>query len=461
MKTPPHDLHENLRRHGQEHVLAWWDELNPQERQNLARQLESVDLDHVMQLYQQRETKYALPAHDRIAPLPWPDATVNDEHRRRGEQAFRSGGLAFLVVAGGQGSRLGFEHPKGMFPVGPVTNKTLFQIHVEKIVALRRRFQADIPLLVMTSPATHTETEAFFQQHRNFGLPESAVSFFCQGTMPALDLLTGKLILQSKKELFLSPNGHGGTLTGLESSGLLRKLQERGVRTIYYFQVDNPLVNLADLDFIGRHSAHNAEVSSKVIAKQTPTEKLGNFVLIDGRCSMIEYSDLPEDLAQQRDEQGRLRLWAGSPAIHLFDVSFLDKVVKKKLPWHLARKKVPFLHESGQVVEPDKENALKFEMFIFDVLPLAERWTVVNTTRRDEFEPLKNAEGADSPQSVRRAISNQAADWLEQAGAVVPRDAAGSSAVPLEISPLFALDARELAEKVERGLRIDKATYLE
>ena len=451
---------EKVRRHGQEHVLAWWHELNPAERQELTRQLDSVDLDHVLQLFHQRETKYVLPARERIAPLPWPDDSSKEEYRRRGEQAFRAGHLAFLVVAGGQGSRLGFEHPKGMFPVGPVTNKCLFQIHAEKILALRRRYQAEIPLLVMTSPATHDETEAYFRQQHFFGLPESAVSFFCQGTMPAVDLETGKLILQSKKELFLSPNGHGGTLTGLESSGLLGQLRQRGIRTIYYFQVDNPLVNLADLGFIGRHTHENAEVSSKVITKQSPAEKLGNFVLIDGRCSMIEYSDLPADLGQQRDEQGRLRLWAGSPAIHLFDVGFLGKVIAQKLPWHLARKKVPFLHESGEVVEPAKENALKFEMFIFDVLPMAERWTVAITSRKDEFEPLKNAEGPESPASVRRAISNQAADWLEQAGAIVPRDDKGNAAVPLEISPLFALDALELAQKVQPGRRIDGPIYL-
>jgi UDP-N-acetylglucosamine/UDP-N-acetylgalactosamine diphosphorylase len=461
MNTLPDNLLEKLRRHNQEHVLTWWHDLDATERENLARQLSDVDLEHLTTLYRQRETKYELPARERIEPLPWPDDSELAEYRRLGEQAFRSGQLAFLIVAGGQGSRLGFEHPKGMFPIGPVTNKTLFQIHAEKILALRWRYQADIPLLVMTSPATHAETVQFFHDQKRFGLPERAVLFFCQGTMPALDLNTGKLILQSKKELFLSPNGHGGTLTGLESSGLLRYLQDEGIRTIYYFQVDNPLVNLADLAFIGRHASCDAEVSSKVIAKEAPYEKLGNFVLIDGRCSMIEYSDLPDDLAQQRDEQNRLRLWAGSPAIHLFDVRFLAQVAERKLPWHLARKKVPFLHQSGEVVEPHKENALKFEMFIFDVLPLAERWTVVSTSRRSEFEPLKNAEGRESPSSVRQAISNQAADWLEQVGVKVPRDVGGNVTVPLEISPLFALDAEELAEKVDRGLCVDKPTYLE
>jgi UDP-N-acetylglucosamine/UDP-N-acetylgalactosamine diphosphorylase len=278
--------------------------------------------------------------------------------------------------------------------------------------------------------------------------------------MPALDLATGKLLMEEKGWLFLSPNGHGGTLTALAQSGLLDELRQRGIRTIYYFQVDNPLVNLADLGFVGQHVARNAEASSKVIPKETATDKLGNFVLVDGRCTIIEYSDLPEELARQKDDQGRLRLWAGSPAIHLFDVPFLSKITQEggQIPWHVARKKVPYLDETGKHVEPQKENALKFERFVFDVLPLAERWTVVTTTRRDEFEPLKNAEGKESPLSVRQAISTQAADWLERAGAIVPRTADEHAAIPLEISPLFALDAEELAGKVTAGRRIDKPT---
>jgi UDP-N-acetylglucosamine/UDP-N-acetylgalactosamine diphosphorylase len=184
---------------------------------------------------------------------------------------------------------------------------------------------------------------------------------------------------------------------------------------------------------------------------------LGNLVLIDGRCSMIEYSDLPEHLARQTDEQGRLRLWAGSPAIHIFAVDFLKRLTQGQLciPFHLARKKVPYLDETGKLVQPSRENALKFEMFIFDVLPLADRWTVVETSRREEFVPLKNATGPDSPESVRQAISNLAGHWLEKAGIQVPRKPSGDVAVPLEIGPLYALDAEELAAKVDRKLRIE------
>lgn len=279
--------------------------------------------------------------------------------------------------------------------------------------------------------------------------------------MPALDLASGRLLLEAAGRLFLSPDGHGGTLTALATSGLLDQMRAQGVRHIFYFQVDNPLVHVADPVFLGHHIAQRAEVSSKVIAKEGPKERLGNFVLVDGRCTIIEYSDLPDDMANEMGPDGRLRLWAGSPAIHVFDVEFLRRVTTSRtaLPFHVARKKVPHLGEDGRMVQPQRENALKFERFIFDVLPLAERFTVVEASRREEFTPLKNATGADSPEAVARALSNLAADWLTAAGAQVPRDTAGNAAVALEISPLFALDAEELAAKVPPGTCVEGPRY--
>jgi UDP-N-acetylglucosamine/UDP-N-acetylgalactosamine diphosphorylase len=450
------NLREKLRKHGQEHVLAWWDRLADKERQELVEQLNALDLELLDTLTKQKKV-YPLPPPEKIVPAPvqrlGQDVT---EERRLGNQALDRGEVAVLVVAGGQGSRLGFDQPKGMFPIGPVTNHSLFQIHAEKVLALRRRHGKPIPYLVMTSHATDAETRAYFREQRFFGLSPEEVQFFCQGTMPAVDLESGRLILEAPGRLFTSPNGHGGTLTGLADSGLLDRLGRQGIRHIFYFQVDNPLVKIADPVFLGHHLKAQAEVSSKAVAKQSPGDKLGVFVTVDGRCTIIEYSDLPDDLAQQTDAQGRLRIWAGSPAIHIFSVDFLRRVTQghARIPFHVARKKVPYLGATGKLVQPEKENALKFEMFIFDVLPLAERWTVVETTRREEFEPLKNATGPDSPETVKRALSNLAADWLQQAGVTVPRQADGSAAVPLEISPLFALDAEELIRKVKSDVKI-------
>jgi UDP-N-acetylglucosamine/UDP-N-acetylgalactosamine diphosphorylase len=456
------DVRQFLKKYGQEHVLAWWGELDGRQRQSLLDQVWTLDLARLAQLYERRDHSFPLPESHEIQPVPVVRLGAEaHEARRVGEEALRRGEVAVLVVAGGQGTRLSFDHPKGMYPIGPISKCSLFQMHTEKVRALVRRYGKEVPFLIMTSPATEAETEAYFREQDFFGADPQRITFFCQGTMPALDMATGKLLLEAKDQLFASPDGHGGTLTALEQLGLLDRLSVQGIKSIFYFQVDNPLVYVADPTFLGHHIAARADVSSKVIAKQSPTDKLGNLVMVNGRCHIIEYSDLPEQLANERDDAGNLRLWAGSPAIHVFDLDFLYRIVfdRTGMPFHIARKKVPHLDAQGRLVHPEKENALKFEKFIFDALPLAERWTVVETTRRREFEPLKNATGPDSPESVLQAMSNQAGDWLEQAGVSVPWDAKRNVKVPLEINPLFALDAEELARKVERSLRIDGPRY--
>lgn len=459
----PDELRQQLHRHDQAHVVAFWHLLDDTQRQELLAQLEALDLDELHELYALPERGQPIPPVDRIEPVPFIacDAADTAERRRDGEQALRRGEVAVLVVAGGQGSRLGFEHPKGMYPVGPISRKSLFQVHAEKVLALSRRHGRPVPLLVMTSPATHDETVAYFDEKKRFGLPRDEVFFFCQGTMPALDMQTGRLLLEAPGRLFLSPDGHGGTLTALARSGLLERLHHRGIRHVYYFQVDNPMVKVADPVFLGHHIHARAEVSSKVIEKNAPKEKMGVFARVEGRCTVVEYSDLPDELAHATDAAGRLRLWAGSPAIHLFDVGFLERMTREPqyLAFHVARKKVPHIDANGRSVEPTTENALKFERFIFDVLPAAERWTVVEA-RREEFAPLKNAEGPDSPATVEQALSDQAADWISRAGGIVPRRD-GHAAFPLEISPLFALDAEELASKLAPDTRIDEPRYFE
>ncbi len=276
MFTIPSEHRRRFQHSGQEHVFAWWDQIDDAQRKELLVQLQALDLEEIKKLYERRQEQFALPDRGRIKPIERiaPEPGAGKRLNILGEAAWRLGQVAILIVAGGQGSRLGFDHPKGMFPVGPVTNKALFQIHAEKVLALRRRYQTSIPLLIMTSPATHRETEDYFGQNKFFGLPAQEVFFFCQGTMPALDLATGKLLMEAPGRLFTSPNGHGGTLTALVSSGLLERIRTQGIRTIFYFQVDNPLVDLADIAFLGGHLNENADLSCKVLVKEAPAEKL-------------------------------------------------------------------------------------------------------------------------------------------------------------------------------------------
>jgi UDP-N-acetylglucosamine/UDP-N-acetylgalactosamine diphosphorylase len=317
----------------------------------------------------------------------------------------------------------------------------------------------------MTSPENHEATIAFFESHGHFGLEH--VRFFTQGQMPAVDRATGKVLLTSPGRVALSPDGHCGTLAALAAPGpggmpsCLDEMRDRGVRTLFYFQVDNPLVRIAEPSFIGLHREADSEVSFKVVERTSPEEKLGVVVTVDGRPQVIEYSDLPDELAGRRLPEGPLELWAGSIAVHILERSFIERLVgEQTLPFHRALKKVTYVDDHGQTVKPAEPNAVKFEQFIFDVLPMAERWAMVETDRAGEFEPLKNAVGPESPATVHQRMSDQFGNWLEQAGAIIPRRPDGSVPFGIEISPLFALDAAELKSRIEPGLVIERPIYL-
>ena len=460
----PTDLSHRLAKHGQEHLLTGWDQLAPHLKEAFVEELAGIDFAELEALYQRKnESVAALPTRDRIAPLHVEPAEAAVKTRPLGEAALRAGEVAVLMVAGGQGTRLGFDKPKGMFPVGPVSGASLFQMHAEKVMALSRRYGRSVPFLVMTSPATHDETEAYFKEHQFFGLPPDRVWFFQQGTMPALDLNTGKLLLEAPGKLFLSPNGHGGTLTALADTGLLRQLTDEGVKHLFYFQVDNPLVYLAEPGFVGLHIHKGSEVSSKVVYKEVPEEKVGVLAQIDGHCGIIEYSDMPAEMTQERAADGTLAFRAGNPAIHIFSVPFLERVTsgEHRLAFHVARKKVPHYDAAtSSTLTPTTENALKFELFVFDALPLADRWLALQTLREDEFAPLKNATGNDSPETCQRLQVDRARRWLTAAGVEVPLDATGVSQHPLEIGSLFALDAEELASKIPANFRINEPVVL-
>jgi UDP-N-acetylglucosamine/UDP-N-acetylgalactosamine diphosphorylase len=339
-----------------------------------------------------------------------------------------------------------------------VSGASLLQIHCEKVMALGDRYRVRIPLYMMTSPVTHREQAEFIEAHGRFGLPSKDFFIFCQGTMPAVDADSGKLLLADKNSLFLSPDGHGGTVAALAASGAIDDMCRRGIEHLFYLQVDNPLVPIGDAEFVGYHLLANSDMTSIAVAKQSPQDRVGNFAMIDGRLHVIEYSDFPEDVAAKRDANGGMVFWAGSIAVHIFSTRFLERALalKDALPFHVARKKVPHIDETGAVVEPAEPNALKFERFIFDLLPHAADPLVVEYAEADVFAPLKNAPGADrdTPEYVRQLMVAHHRGWLEAAGTRVAGDAA------VEISPLWALDAEAVAARKDRPKSINMPTYL-
>jgi len=383
---------------------------------------------------------------------------LRGEARELGEQLLREGKAGFLTVAGGQGSRLGLRGPKGCYPISAIRGATLFQIFAEKLLACRRRYGRPLSWCIMTSPLNREQTVRFFREHGCFGIPEEEISFFCQGLYPTLDS-AGRLLLAENGGLLRSPNGHGGAIDGLRAAGLLDTLAERGVEELFCFQVDNPLARVPDAPFLGTHRLGASEMSSKVVAKAFPEEKLGSIGLIDGEPGVIEYSDLDPQRMHARDAQGRLLYSHGSIAIHILAVRFLA-ARDLQLPLHVARKSVRTLvpAEGGGCLQSIE--ALKFEKFIFDAIPQADNPLFCETAREEEFAPLKNRSGPDSVATCRRGLQAQHARWLAQAGVDVPRRR-GRLLHRVEISPLYAQDAESLKLRLHSSVnRIDEDTLL-
>jgi UDP-N-acetylglucosamine/UDP-N-acetylgalactosamine diphosphorylase len=446
-------LWSRLDQHGQAHVLRFWDGLGDDDRRSLGGQIDSIDLDALDRLLLEEPPVKAAVEDYRPEPfvrLPHGGGPRGewDHAREAGKAALREGRVAAMVVAGGQGTRLGFDGPKGAFPIGPVTQRTLFQIHAEKVLAATRRYGRFMPLLVMTSPANDAATRAFFAEHGNFGLASEAVRFFAQGEMPAVDD-AGRLVLESPGRIFMSPNGHGGALKALWDSGTVQWLEERGIGLISYFQVDNPLVRVIDETFVGFTDMRRADMSLKLLERTIPDEKLGIWLRCADRPCIVEYSDMPQEKMRRRDPDGTLRFKGGSIAIHCFSVPFVRRLNERgcALPFHKARKKVPYVDAAGAAVDPKEPNATKFEMFVFDALFFAERAVAVETAREEEFSPVKNAAGTDSPQTARRDMSRLYGRWLAEAGVNVPVNGGGYPVHPIEISPLYADGPEDLKRR--------------
>src|SRR5688572_14777680 len=366
-------LREKLAAVDQQQVLRFYDQLDAQAKDRLRAQLLALDLgeiDELAEKHVRHKSPIALPS--RIEPVKaYPRRPAPGQEKlyadaaARGLELIRTGQVAAFLVAGGQGTRLGYDGPKGEFPVTPVKNKPLFQVFAEQLLAWSRDAAGgkQVPWYIMTSEANDDATRAFFQKNNHFGYDPANILFFKQGMMPAFDM-SGHMLLEEKDSLALSADGHGGSFRALRKSGALDDMKKRGVEHLSYFQVDNPLVHTIDPMFLGLHDLTGSEMSSKTIPKAGPLERVGNFVVGDGVLQVIEYSDLPEALARQTNPNGTLRFNAGSIAIHALRVSFVERLNgggQLRLPWHRAEKKVPYVDEKGNAVKPEKPNAVKLE----------------------------------------------------------------------------------------------------
>lgn len=425
----------------QEHVFRFWSQLTPEQQRALLDQLAEVDFQHMARLVKLIDEQK--PAREQLAPLvplaPSPERRA--ELASKGWEALNQGQVACLMVAGGQGTRLGWPGPKGTYAVGPVSGKSLYQLFAEQVLALSKRAGKPIHWYVLTSRLNREATEAFFAEHDLFGLLPGQVEFLVQRDLPSVDA-RGKLILAGVDQIATSPNGHGGTLQALREAGALEAMAERGNEYLFYWQVDNPLCQVADPAFLGALIEGEAEAGTKVVKKTEPTEKIGLLGLFEDKTTVIEYSEMSEEQQEAREDSGDLLYRAGNTAIHLFRRSFLQRLGEAgfELEVHLAKKTVPHVDSAGDPVEPSEPNGIKFETFIFDILGEASGHVALEVERASEFEPLKNADGPYSPATVKAAQSDRARAWLAEAGYPM------AQGVTCEISALTALDPSALGE---------------
>ena len=424
---------------GQGHVLASWKKLTKDCQKSLLAQIAKIEPKSLA--YCQKALKAGASAVDNSKGAAPKVAVLKGKKLAEavavGEKELKAGRVAALLVAGGQGSRLGYDGPKGCYSIGPITGAPLFYFHARKILARTVRYGRTIPFYVMTSEANNEATVRCFEENDYFGLNPDDVFFFTQGMWPGMTA-DGKIIMDEPGHVFMSPDGHGGRLAALKRSGALADMKKRGVKSVFFFQVDNPLVEIADPAFIGYHVLEKSDYSLKLCAKRDPKEKVGMPMRFGKSFRMVEYTEMTDEQCNRRAKDGSLYFLYGSPAIHVFDRAFLEREAGKDMPLHLAFKKIPFVDANGKVVKPAEPNAYKFEKFIFDVLPNARRAAFLAFDQKDEFSPVKNAEGSDSPATCMADMQDKWRRWLAEAGVTV------AEGVPVEIDPAYAVDAADI-----------------
>lgn len=438
----------------QEHILHFWDELSEQEQKHLLEIAGAINFRKIQKYYKFAKTENKPINFSLLEPSDY--VKQNDERREKfyqlGSEALKSGKVAFLTVAGGQASRLGFDLPKGCFRISPITQKSLFQIFAEKILFYSNLYNQPLKWFIMTSIDNFKTTVDFFSQNNYFNLDKKNVFFFKQGINPTVTSESGDLILKNKSELFMNPNGHGGILGALTSQGYISEMEHLGIEYLSYFQVDNPLINMADPYFIGCHIDENSNISTKVIRKEFAEEKLGIAMqeCKSTKRKIVEYSDIPEKIMKQQDENGNLLFNMGSTGIHIFSVSFIKKA-SSKLPIHIANKEMTLPNINNSDNPEKKISVLKFETFVFDTIPLAKKAIFFETSRNEEFFPLKNKTGTDSIETCIDGQINLYRSWLKDLGC---KDI--DKIERCEISPLFAPDRAsflEIANKKLSGIK--------
>ncbi len=342
---------------------------------------------------------------DDIKPIEYTDKSkLTQEQIQKytqiGEEVIKNNEYAVVTMAGGQGTRLGYNGPKGSYILDIVPQKSLFEIMCDNLKVIRQEYNVVIPWYIMTSKENNEDTIRFFEQNNYFDYPKEAVTFFVQGELPML-FTDGKIVMENKWKIKEGADGHGGIFVAMNKNKINEDMKQKGIKYFFVCGIDNILAKLVDLVFIGMTVSENYLIASKSVVKANAKEKVGVFCLRNGRPSVVEYSEISEEMSNQVDENGELKFGEANILAHIFNIDMLDKIDKEQLPYHVAFKKTEYIDEKGQLVIPEKENAYKFETFIFDAFYKADKMLVLRVKREEEFAPIKNKEGVDSPQTAK------------------------------------------------------------
>ncbi|XP_031627197.1 UDP-N-acetylhexosamine pyrophosphorylase [Contarinia nasturtii] len=455
-------IRKHLEKYGQEHLIKFWDEIDDEQKKQLKQEIDELKFSELLSFYERvtkSETENAEKLDDKLQPIEESQflsvrhtslASIK-EYESKGLEQISENHVGVLLMAGGQGTRLGFSHPKGMFDVGLPSKKSLFQIQAERIRTLQRlAFQQTgkngrITWYIMTSEHTMEPTKAFFEQNNYFGLDADDVIMFEQGSLPCFGF-DGKILLDKKHAISTAPDGNGGIYRALKSQGILDDMERRGVLYLHAHSVDNILIKVADPVFIGYCVLQNADCAAKVVEKSQPNEAVGVICMVDGKYQVVEYSEISAKTSELRNSDGRLTFNAGNICNHFFSTEFLNKIGNKYeqyMKLHVAKKKIPFIDNAGKRCTPEKPNGIKIEKFVFDVFEFAEKFVVFAVERDDEFSPLKNADsaGKECATTARNDIYRYHKKLIEAAGGQINGDVC-------EISPLLSYDGEGLKDIV-------------
>lgn len=463
---PPPDedfntLKDKFDKAGQGQVLQFYEELKPEEKGAIYKQLSPIDPEHINKLADTALHPPKAESEDqnpKLEQLPDSATTSTIDSKEDALSKWHDEGLKLIsankvgvvLMAGGQGTRLGSSAPKGCYDIGLPSNKSLFQLQAERILKLqhlasRHHNKEDVvmPWYIMTSGPTRKPTEQFFEEHSYFGLNRNDVKFFEQGTLPCIGN-NGKILLESKSKVAVAPDGNGGLYPALTSSGIVADMEKRGVQHIHAYCVDNCLVRVADPTFIGFAAEKDVDIATKVVRKRDAKESVGLILQKNGKPDVVEYSEIDSATAEAKDprDSNLLKFRAANIVNHYYSFRFLQSIPDwaHRLPHHVAKKKIPCVDQEGKQIKPEKPNGIKLEQFVFDCFPFLsmDKFACMEVKREDEFSPLKNAPGTgeDDPGTSRRDILQQGRRFLEEAGATVTSEDQKESGV--EVSPLIS-----------------------